>query len=833
LGWVVDLGKELFMKRLFIISLLFLSVGLSQQKWNMEFMREYGGVTYAPNSDKPYTGSVFSLDSLGTKKEEGKYRNGLKDGRWTYYTTVGNRKYEITYKAGIYTLAVFTDKLGTDYTGSPITDEPEQDGTFLYQDEDKYDFSKYPMVFGTIKDGQKDGLWIDWHENGQKKREETFKDGKEISKKSWEYYGNGQKKGEETYKNDKKDGKWTIWYENGQKWIEGTYEDGKKNGLWTYWYKSGDKVYEGSYMDGNENKLWRWWYESGQKRLEGSFSSGEEIGQWLFFTINGEQKKCDPKLSTKIYSSDGIILGQLFKQSKDLKTDNSVIDKTSSTNIQHCVQYIRNSFSDEDINIFRYGYNIYSSIDFRLQQIADKSMMESVFKNQEKLSKSDYDSNNNSLIQCAFVALDPSNGGLLAMIGGRSDYQDQYNRAVQTKRQPGSVFQPIVYTTALENRNPVTEQLLNQPVVLNVQNMDGSWVKWKPQNYDLSTGGLTTLREGLRKSMNLISVRMVQQDLAPAEQIKKIAKRMGITTDIRAVDAIALGTSEVIPLELVAAYAAFANRGVYSKPFAITRIEDRYGHVVKEYFPDQKEVLSAETAYLMTSLLQTVLDRGTGGSARWKYNFNRPAAGKTGTTQGWSDAWFVGYTPQIATGVWFGVDDFQVPLGPGQDGSRAALPAWARFMREAHDVLNYKVEKFEMPKGVQYVEICSVTKKAPLKACPTEREMFQVGTEPIQACKVHRMDREVIPSTKVNTVVPPNFYKVPNLFGLSQNKAVENLVRSGLKLGKVFYRQNEDLLPYTVLDQSISADTILEESTHVDLTVSVLHMQDIFNQIDK
>ncbi|MBT3937378.1 MAG: hypothetical protein HOF45_07015, partial [Candidatus Marinimicrobia bacterium] len=110
------------MKRLFIISLLFLSVGLSQQKWNMKFMEEYDGLMYSPTSDKPYTGSVFSLDSLGTKKEEGKYRNGLKDGRWTYYTTVGNRKYEITYKAGIYTLAVFTDKLGTDYTGSPITD---------------------------------------------------------------------------------------------------------------------------------------------------------------------------------------------------------------------------------------------------------------------------------------------------------------------------------------------------------------------------------------------------------------------------------------------------------------------------------------------------------------------------------------------------------------------------------------------------------------------------------------------------------------------------------------------------------------------------------------
>ena len=458
------------------------------------------------------------------------------------------------------------------------------------------------------------------------------------------------------------------------------------------------------------------------------------------------------------------------------KTLESIQDAPKRGLAPYFTEYIRRILEKEDeilgINIYRDGLKIYTTLNTRLQAVAEDAMAKSIRQDQDKMNKRLYndreefenlafltiypedsvkmmldgegelykDLRDKLLVQCAFVALDLKTGAILAMIGGRPDYHDQYNRAVQAKRQPGSVFKPFVYTTALENNYPVTEQLLNQPVVLNIQNMDGTWVKWKPQNYDGSTGGLTTLREGLRKSMNLISVRMVQQDLAPAEQIKKIAKRMGITTDIRAVDAIALGTSEVIPLELVSAYAAFANRGVYSKPFAITRIEDRYGHVVKEYFPDQKEVLSAETAYLMTSLLQTVLDRGTGGSARWKYNFNRPAAGKTGTTQGWSDAWFVGYTPQIATGVWFGVDDFQVPLGPGQDGSRAALPAWARFMREAHDVLNYKVEKFEMPKGVQYAEICSVTKKVPLKPCPTEREMFQVGTEPIQACKVHRIN---------------------------------------------------------------------------------------------
>ena len=458
------------------------------------------------------------------------------------------------------------------------------------------------------------------------------------------------------------------------------------------------------------------------------------------------------------------------------RTLETVLEVPKRGTAPYFTEYVRRVLEKQDtalgINIYRDGLKIYTTLDSRLQTIAEDAVLKTVRDDQERLNKRLYnnreefedlayltiyeedsikmmlagegqlykDLRDKLLVQSAFVALDPNTGGILAMVGGRPDYHDQYNRAVQAKRQPGSVFKPFVYTTALDNGYPVTEQLLNQPVVLNVQNMDGTWVKWKPQNYDGSTGGLTTFREGLRKSMNLISVRMVQQDIAPADQVKQTAKRMGINTDIRAVDAIALGTSEVFPIEMVSAYSALSNMGVYSKPFAITKIEDRYGNIIKEYYPDRKEVLSEETAYLMTSLMQTVMDRGTGGSARWKYKFNRPAAGKTGTTQGWSDAWFVGFTPQIAAGCWFGVDDFKVPLGPGQDGSRAALPAWARFMKAAHDTLGLPVEKFAKPSGIEDNEICSVTKKLPLPACPVETEIFKSGTEPTQKCKVHRTE---------------------------------------------------------------------------------------------
>ena len=456
------------------------------------------------------------------------------------------------------------------------------------------------------------------------------------------------------------------------------------------------------------------------------------------------------------------------------RTLETVLEVPKRGSAPYFTEYVRRLLEKEDtelgINIYRDGLKIYTTLDSKLQSAAEKAVLSTVRDNQARLNKRLYkdreefenlayltiypedtlkmmlagegqlykDLRDKLLVQCAFVALDPNTGGILAMVGGRPDYHDQYNRAVQARRQPGSVFKPFVYTTALDNGYSVTEQLLNQPVVLNIQNMDGTWVKWKPQNYDGSTGGLTTFREGLRKSMNLISVRMVQQDIAPAEQVKQTAKRMGINTDIRAVDAIALGTSEVLPIEIVSAYSALANKGVYSKPFAITKIEDRYGNIIKEYYPERKEVLSEETAYLMTSLMQTVMDRGTGGSARWKYKFNRPAAGKTGTTQGWSDAWFVGFTPQIAAGGWFGVDDFKVPLGPGQDGSKAALPAWAKFMKAAHDTLELPLEKFEKPSGIIDKKVCVVTKKLPLPACPIEQEIFKDGTEPTQNCKVHK-----------------------------------------------------------------------------------------------
>ena len=435
-------------------------------------------------------------------------------------------------------------------------------------------------------------------------------------------------------------------------------------------------------------------------------------------------------------------------------------------------EYIRRILEREDealdIDIYRDGLEIYTTLDSRMQKMAEDAVLLTVktnqnvlnqrlYKNREEFEQLAYlgihpedsvrlmlegelplyeDLRDKLLIQTALVAMDPSNGHIKAMIGGRPDYHDQFNRATQAKRQPGSVFKPFIYTAAIDNGYPVTRQLLNQPVVLNVQNAEGIWEQWKPQNYDYSTGGRTTLREGLRRSLNLISVRLVQE-LIPPEVVVRMAQRMHLTTPIRAVDAIALGTSEVIPLEITSAYAIFGNKGVWCKPMAITKIVDRFGITIKEYPPDRQEVLSEETAFIMTDLLRTVVDQGTGGRVRWMYKFNRPAGGKTGTTQDWTDAWFVGFTPHLAVGVWFGVDDPQVSLGEKQDGSRAALPAWARFMKTTYDTLQWKYIDFEIPKGVAKMKICKVTKNLPTQYCPTEREYFIRKYPPTQTCKVH------------------------------------------------------------------------------------------------
>ncbi len=337
-------------------------------------------------------------------------------------------------------------------------------------------------------------------------------------------------------------------------------------------------------------------------------------------------------------------------------------------------------------------------------------------------------------VQAAMVAIEPGTGRILAMIGGRDFEHYKFNRAVQANRQPGSAFKPIVYLTAIDNGYPPTYRLLNQDVV--VVNEAGK--RWTPHNYDHSRGGLTTLREGLKRSLNLISVRLIQEAVPP-RMVVQYGRKLGITSRLAAVDAIALGASAVKPIELVNAYCVFPAGGVLAQPYAIEKIVDRYGNIIEENSPQRKVVISEETAYMMTSLLETVINRGTGGSARWKYKFYRPAGGKTGTTNDYNNAWFIGFTPQICAGVWVGLDDPFLTLGRGQTGARAALPIWADFMKTMYDSLKLPMEKFEPPEGVVEMEICEETCKIAGRFCPNKiKEVFIAKYAPTDTCDVHK-----------------------------------------------------------------------------------------------
>lgn len=414
-------------------------------------------------------------------------------------------------------------------------------------------------------------------------------------------------------------------------------------------------------------------------------------------------------------------------------------------------------------DLYTGGYIIHTTLDSRMQKFAESAtkaklsklqeIVRNRFKNpvkfQELLDKFVKDSslhasimkdttkvdsliNQYAAVQTAFIAINPKNGHVLAMIGGRDFVESKFNRAVQAKRQPGSAFKPFIYTAVFDNGYPPTFEVLNQPIALFMP--DGT--RWQPRNFTRKLGGLTTLRNALKFSLNLPSVRLLQ-DVVPPQQVVEYAKRMGLTTNIRPVAALALGTSEVIPIELVSAYGLLANKGILVKPVYITKIVDRRGEVIFQEIPERKEVLSEQTAYIMTSLLETVLDHGTGSSARYLYGFRRPGAGKTGTTDKHTDAWFVGYTPQIAAGVWVGIDDPSISLGEKQTGSTAALPIWANFMKSVYDSIDYPVEHFEMPEGIIKLTICEES-KVKKKYCPKFfDEVFKVGTEPLEECPIH------------------------------------------------------------------------------------------------
>lgn len=355
-------------------------------------------------------------------------------------------------------------------------------------------------------------------------------------------------------------------------------------------------------------------------------------------------------------------------------------------------------------------------------------------------------------IEVGFVCIDPHNGHILAMVGGRNFRAFRYglNHVTQIHRQPGSAFKPFVYTVAIDNGYPVTYELLNQPVTIPMP--DGTL--WQPGNFDGDIGGKYTIREAITRSINLIAVRAIQS-IAPPEHVSAYAHRMGIHSPVPAYASIALGTPELTPLEITSAFGVFPNEGVLVDPIAILKIEDKDGNMIEDDTPEKHEALGKETAYIMTNLLEGVVNdpAGTGHRVR-NYLQGVPAAGKTGTTNDFADAWFVGFTPQLTAGVWVGFDDNQIKFGSANgQGGRAAAPIFGKFMAYvyADRRIDLPVKDFEQPPGVITDTVCVDTKMKAREWCPNKMTEIFNAKYPLPLCDKHtsaHSNEERDPATK-------------------------------------------------------------------------------------
>ena len=331
-------------------------------------------------------------------------------------------------------------------------------------------------------------------------------------------------------------------------------------------------------------------------------------------------------------------------------------------------------------------------------------------------------------LQGAVMVLDAETGALRTMVGGRSYDESNFNRATSALRQPGSAFKPFIYLTAIEKGFYPSYVVTDAPVVF----YEAGQEPWRPLNYDREFRGPVNLRFALQKSLNIPTIK-VQEEIGTPDVIRT-ARTAGIHTPIPEFRSIALGTAEATLQDLCYAYAVFANNGIRVDPYFVIKVEDQSGNVIREYRPAQHEVLDPAPVAILDNMLQSVVDHGTGAESRAQ-GFTLPAAGKTGTTDDYSDAWFIGFTPKTVAGVWVGYDKPH-PIGNGMSGTRAALPLWTSIMKvvTAQD----DPRPFELPDGVVTREVCADTGFPASTHCPVRSaELFLAGKVPTERCPLH------------------------------------------------------------------------------------------------
>ncbi|MDR7483924.1 MAG: penicillin-binding protein 1A [Armatimonadota bacterium] len=361
----------------------------------------------------------------------------------------------------------------------------------------------------------------------------------------------------------------------------------------------------------------------------------------------------------------------------------------------------------EDV-VYHGGLQIYTTLDVRLQAAAERTVRAGIESAKRRGLK---------IEQAALVAIDPDTGAVRAMIGGVDFAASQFNRAWQARRQPGSAFKVFVYAAAIAAGVPPTRILDDEPVTFKIRGARD----WSPKNYDGTFSGPITLRRALEKSINVPAARMIHE-LGP-QKVVEIAKAMGIESPLSPHLSLALGSADVTPLEMATAFATLANGGLRVQPMAITKVTDAKGRVLEESRPRRQVGIPAEVAYVMTDLLKGVIERGTGTAAQ----IGRPAAGKTGTTDDYRNAWFIGYTPHLVTAVWVGNDD-NSPMRRVVGGT---VPAeiWAAFMKVA--TASDPPDDWSPPDGVVIATVCAGTWQLATVDCSNpRREVFTRDSAP-------------------------------------------------------------------------------------------------------
>ena len=388
--------------------------------------------------------------------------------------------------------------------------------------------------------------------------------------------------------------------------------------------------------------------------------------------------------------------------------------------VEHMRRYVEEKYGKDAL--YKGGLQVYTTVDLYFQNMAQEAV-ESGLKEIEKRQKYPY-GDMPLIIEGALVCFDLETGYVKAMVGGRDFKKSQFNRVTQGRRQTGSAFKPIIYASALDKGYTPASIIVDSPVIFEFGNK-----KWKPKNFEDKFQGPTTLRNALTHSINIVTVK-IAQDIG-VDYIRDYAKNLGIYSSLHNDLSMALGSSSISLYELTKTYAVFANQGKMFRPIFIKKILDRDGNLLEENLPlyslqglsDSDQVISPQTAYLMTHLLESVVQSGTGWRAK---ALGRSAAAKTGTTDQFLDAWFIGYTPELITGVWVGFDE-EKPLGENETGARAASPIWVHFMSKV--LKDRTVKDFPIPEGLEFIKIDPRTGQVSLEKGAI-LECFKEGTGP-------------------------------------------------------------------------------------------------------